>query len=103
MTEGCRIAGSSVSGFFLKGLRRALRSVAFRLRAISYFRKIEPEGLVYVIETDLSKPFVVGGGSVFHLAGRCYHPRGKIRKLNVLVNGMAYRVCNHSLIREREE
>jgi hypothetical protein len=78
VAEGSRIAGSGVSGFFLKGLRRVLRSIVFRLRAISYFRKIEPEGLVYVLETDLSKPFMVGKGSVFHLAGRCYHPSRKI-------------------------
>lgn len=99
MAERSLGAGPGGSGFLLKGLRRVLRSIAFRLRNISYFRRIEPEGLVYVVETDLSKPFVVGKGGVFYLAGRCYHPRRKIRRLNVLVNGMACRVCSHSLAR----
>lgn len=99
MVEPSSGAGPGGSGFLLKGLRRVLRSIAFRLRNISYFRGIELEGLVCVVETDLSKPFVVGGGGVFHLAGRCYHPRRKIRRLNVLINGMTCRVYNHSLAR----
>ncbi|TVR62037.1 MAG: glycosyltransferase [Candidatus Competibacteraceae bacterium] len=98
VADGSRITKASLSGIFLKGLR-VIKSVAFRFRALARFRKIEPEGLVYVIETDLSKPFVVGKGGVFHLAGRCYHPYRKIRKLNVLANGIPYRVFNHTLAR----
>jgi glycosyltransferase involved in cell wall biosynthesis len=53
--------------------------------------------LLWKIDADLSEPFAVGKGNLFHLSGWCYHPRKRIKKLFVLVDGAPRRVANHSL------
>ncbi|TNF54193.1 glycosyltransferase, partial [bacterium] len=52
------------------------------------------------VETDLSKPFVIGEGNALYLRGWCYHTTERIQKLYILVDDSEYRVYNHSYIRD---
>ncbi|HEY9283751.1 MAG TPA: glycosyltransferase [Pyrinomonadaceae bacterium] len=86
----------------LPGLLRAyVKSALLRLRSGRRGRAASAGGeageLRWGIDADLSEPFAVGRGNLFHLSGWCYHPRKRIKKLSVLVDGAAHHVVNHSL------
>jgi ubiquinone/menaquinone biosynthesis C-methylase UbiE/glycosyltransferase involved in cell wall biosynthesis len=53
--------------------------------------------LHWSIDTDLSQPLVVGKGNILYLKGWCYHPDGELSALDIVVNGVAHPVSNHSL------
>ncbi|MGO9453462.1 MAG: glycosyltransferase [Candidatus Binataceae bacterium] len=55
--------------------------------------------LHYALDTDLSQPFTVGKGNVLYLVGWCFHPDRKIRRLNLLVDGVPHRIHNYGLAR----
>ena len=55
--------------------------------------------LHYSLDTDLSRPFTVGNGNVLYLAGWCFHPYRRIRRLYLLVDGVPHRIHNYGLAR----
>jgi ubiquinone/menaquinone biosynthesis C-methylase UbiE/glycosyltransferase involved in cell wall biosynthesis len=57
--------------------------------------------LQWSIDTDLSQPLVVGKGNVLYLKGWCYHPDGELSALDIVVDGVANPVSNHSLCEPR--
>lgn len=81
-------------------LRAHIKSALLALRRGGRARAAAADGadeLLWRIDADLSEPFAIGRGNVFHLGGWCYHPRKRIKKLSVLVDGAPHRVVNHSL------
>jgi glycosyltransferase involved in cell wall biosynthesis len=55
------------------------------------------ELLVWKLDRELSQAFIVGEGNVLYLSGWCYHPRSRIQRLSVMVDGRPHRVLNHSI------
>lgn len=56
--------------------------------------------LLFHVETDLSKPFVIGEGNALYLRGWCYHTTQRIQRLYILIDDTEYRVFNHSFVRD---
>ena len=57
--------------------------------------------LHWSIDTDLSQPLVVGKGNILYLKGWCYHPDSELSALDIVVDGVANPVSNHSLCEPR--
>ncbi len=55
--------------------------------------------LVAEIDADLTEPFPVGAGNVWLLTGTCRHPTRAIRRLVLLVDGVAVPIANHGCLR----
>ncbi|MGO9607165.1 MAG: glycosyltransferase [Candidatus Binataceae bacterium] len=51
------------------------------------------------LDTDISRPFTIGNGNVLYLAGWCFHPHRRIRRLYLLVDGVSHRIDNYGLAR----
>jgi glycosyltransferase involved in cell wall biosynthesis len=52
------------------------------------------------IETDLSKPLIIGEGNALYLRGWCFHSTKRIKRLYAIVDNDKHRIFNHSFIRE---
>lgn len=48
------------------------------------------DDLLFCVDTEIPNPFVVGRGNALHLAGWCFHPRQRLRELEVLIDGRAH-------------
>ncbi|MEK6684062.1 MAG: glycosyltransferase [Nitrospirota bacterium] len=55
--------------------------------------------LIFSIENDLTRTFIIGRGNIIPLRGWCYHPARKILALSVMVNDEEYPVRNFGLAR----
>jgi glycosyltransferase involved in cell wall biosynthesis len=55
---------------------------------------------LYHLETDLSKPFVVGEGNALYLHGWCYHTTKKIKTLYIIVDDTQHNVVNLNIYRD---
>ncbi|MBP1709726.1 MAG: hypothetical protein H6Q47_259, partial [Deltaproteobacteria bacterium] len=85
--------------------RRLLKdSFNFLLSIPTYLTKKKTEStggrLYFHIETDLSKPLIVGAGNAIYLHGWCFHTSRKIKKLSILVDNAPHRVFNFALARK---
>jgi hypothetical protein len=80
-------------------MKRVLRWLKNSLRQKFLFKGTQVDKLISRLDTDLSRPLVVGKGNVLYLTGWCYHPHKAIRHLDVLVDQVRYRVANHSMAR----
>ncbi len=87
------------------GRRDTVRKIFKAIVSSSKYLKRKPIGLVdpkliYHIETDMTKPLVIGKGNALYLHGWCYHTQKKIKRLTILVDGIPYLVSKFSLLRE---
>jgi glycosyltransferase involved in cell wall biosynthesis len=55
--------------------------------------------LIYSIETNLSRPLIVGRGNVLFLSGWCYHTTHEIKKMVLLADDIPHEVSNCCLAR----
>jgi ubiquinone/menaquinone biosynthesis C-methylase UbiE/glycosyltransferase involved in cell wall biosynthesis len=87
---------------FRSPLKRLLTKRARRpneSRAQNY--SVGESKLHWSIDTDLSQPLGIGKGNVLYLKGWCYHPDDELSTLDIVVNGVANPVSNHSLCEPR--
>ena len=52
--------------------------------------RTEAEDLRFAIDSRVPDQLTVGEGTAFYIGGWCYHPRGKIRTLNIVANEVAH-------------
>jgi glycosyltransferase involved in cell wall biosynthesis len=84
-----------------RGFVRGISNRLFSLSKSLTKKKTEQadKKFLFHIETDLSKPFVIGAGNALYLRGWCYHTLHKIKRLFILADSAEHQVFNHSFVR----
>lgn len=66
----------------------------------AFFKRPSEAVLRVSLDSDLSKPFLVGDGTLLSLYGWCYHPETRIERMQILLAGKAFPVLSHSRLRK---
>lgn len=93
VTRACHVLGRVIAVWRKEGvggIASRLRNRLVQRRSVRRAALAVPPMLA--IDTDLSRTYTIGRGSLFQLGGWCFHPARKIRSLTCLMDGAAYPV-----------
>lgn len=78
--------------------REGLRALALRIAQRLRGWRLDHD-LLGSLDTELPERLVVGEGNVLFLGGWCFHPRSRVARLQIVVNGVAHRVVATKMVR----
>ena len=100
-----RSRASSLSNFLKlsRGVRTVFKKLLGRVKLRRPLDNLDPaqDRLRVSIDQNFSEPICVGGGTTLAISGSCFHPRSRIVRLEMSINGCTSPVDLHSLKNNR--